>query len=139
MRVRVLPSPEHLDDVAATRWKMLHELHNDYFLFPGREFTVYGLRFADNDVWFLLHNPTGYLQEVSSIFFDVVDRRVSGHWVFRSEGLGARLFPPDLMDDPYFIDALGDLEPSYVHKWATLQKMLDGEALSAVPFLPEEP
>lgn len=130
MLVRTRGSDAPLSEQEISHRDEQRTLGLDYFVQPGATYVVYGLEWHDDEVWYLLENPTGYLQAVPAIFFELIDSRVSRHWVMSVRGRAAFLYPRAVADDEFFLDGLSDLDPEYVAKWKPVQRMLEQEAAS---------
>lgn len=66
--------------------KYIGRLDGEVDLEVNKTYTVYGIEFWENHPWFYLRtDDIEYPKPFSSIFFDIVDNRLSKYWQLSSE------------------------------------------------------
>lgn len=108
----------------------------EFSLRIGREYTVYGATIRDNCIWYYLcrEHFTYYPRWYPSPFFDVIDSRISRHWVYSykkldnyGEAYPILTFSEWANDHPDFYDRLTDEEEEEVEIFSTYKELMDLE------------
>ena len=90
----------------------------EFSLFIGKEYIVFGLSILDGATWVQILSDFGYLYSVPLCLFEITDGRVSRYWQARSYENGTlKLWPPSFYQD-YYHDDLIEGVPEVVEDFA---------------------
>lgn len=100
----------------------------------GKTYTVYGIEFWDNHPWFYLctEEHTEYPTPYASIFFEIVDERLSPHWQLKTQHIENNIFQTCLVvkewaETPLYYELLIDGDEKIVESFSRIRAMLDKE------------
>jgi hypothetical protein len=97
----------------------------------GKEYIVYGIHSSLGNTWYFIADDDyiDYPVYVLSVFFKIIDPRVSKYWQFNiNENGNFSLWPPSWNQIEYYFDRLTDGEPDIVEDFQKIKEQIDLEA-----------
>jgi hypothetical protein len=111
----------------------------EFFITVGKEYVVYGVEFALNQIWFYIDDDQHHWYPIRkpAPLFQLIDSRLSKYWrIGISEGKHGSvcwLFFDEFISDPYFYDRLTDRAAAEVEIFRERKRQMDAEFGPSIP------
>ena len=113
--------------------KQLNDLNDTFYgnqvlpITPGKQYLVLGMQSTLGNLWIELQGDTGNLISVPLCLFEIMDGRVSRHWIFkRWKDYDFTLWPESFYQEYYHDDLLEGV-PNVVSDFRRLLNLLNAE------------
>ena len=100
----------------------------DFGVTAGQNYLVYGIAILGGEPWVYILSSSNYLRPVPLCLFEIVDSRVSQHWIVKnnSDG-GIEISCPSIINNPYYLDDLSENDLDTVKDFQKIQQILHVE------------